>query len=610
MTNSEELTMSSTNNEILSKIGLEEDMYKVYLAVYSMGSVATIGQISLITGLDLLKVSKVVEDLINLGFLKKVEGLMPRYIALHSHLLSTVEFDKNFRYEMLNLRFQIEKDLEGALQDTLSSLKEYTEKYTSKFNEVVETLYGSFIEEKATLEKSVTETFETLDKLLLETQQQYTNVFTQIVRNYFLEEHAPLLKLRNQIIGDLDDHVDGHEEKLLKSQPEAEQVFTDFKDCLNASKEQFQQTIDRIVTANEAKFLSIIEEIRRLYNEAVIKTADFTEAQKAFDEKTDALKDMLILDNDKFKRDVKQDLVESVDTTTATLSENLVNVLQETVEHCKSTTEALKEELMTSVSQFQSDEVEKSLDEYIQKLEDRFAHIITSSKEKIGESAKIIETMLSDSMKQLETSLNESITALDADISNFLIEKRAYYKQRIASSKQAISEKIEAAVHLVEETEKTLNKIVDDSKFIKLPGYQRTFTVQGESNAINYARDMILRTKSTITIITPTLSPELLGTAKNVSSRTRLIFVTDIDLNRFGNSIKELMAKGNIRFKQYDRQDYWAVLRDREEVLFGPQVEKEGDEFVAILSEHEGTVQIFEQFMNSQFVGRSKEVLL
>jgi hypothetical protein len=475
---------------------------------------------------------------------------------------------------------------------------------------VVETLYGSFIEEKATLEKSVTETFETLDKLLIETQQQYTNVFTQIVRNYFLEEHAPLLKLRNQIIGDLDDHVDAHEEKLLKSQPEAEKVFTDFKDCLNASKVQFQQTIDRIVTANEAKFLSIIEEIRRLYNEAVIKTADFTEAQKTFDEKTDALKDMLILDNDKFKRDVKQDLVESVDITTANLSENLVNVLKETVEHCKSTTAALKEELMTSVSQFQSEEVEKSLDDYIQKLEDRFAHIIGSSKEKIGESAKIIEGMLSDSMKQLETSLNESITALDADISQFLIEKRAYYKQRIASSKQAISEKIEAAVYLVEETEKTLNKIVDDSKFIKLPGYQRTFTVAGESNAINYARDMILRTKSTITIVTPTLSPELLSTAKNVSSRTRLIFVTDIDLNRFGNSIKELMAKGNIRFKQYDRQDYWAVLRDREEVLFGPQVEKEDDEFVAILSEHEGTVQIFEQFMNSQFVGRSKEVLL
>lgn len=602
--------MSSVNSEILSKIGLEEEQYKVYLAVYSMGSVATIGQISLITGLDLLKVSKVVEDLINLGFLKKVEGLMPRYIALHSHLLSTVEFDKNFRYEMLNLRFQIEKDLEGALKDTLSSLKEYTEKYTSKFTEAIESFYGSFLEEKATLEKRVSETFVSLDELLMETKQQYSNVFTQIVRNYFLEEHAPLLKLRNHILSELDSHVETHEEKLLESQPETEQVFSDYKDCLNTSKEQFQQTIERIVTANEAKFLSIIEEIRRLYHEAVIKTDEFTQAQKDFDEKTTALKDTLILDNDMFKRDVKKDLAETVDTTTANLSENLANVLQETVEHCKSTTSSLKEELMTSISQFQSDEIEKSLDDYIQKLEDRFSHIIGSSKEKIKGSAKIIETMLSDSMKQLETSLNESITSLDADISNFLIEKRAYYKQRISSSKQTISEKIEAAVFLVEETEKVLNQIVDDSKFIKLPGYQRTHTIQGQMNVINYARDMILRTKSTITLVTPTLTPELLGTAKNVSSRTRLIFVTDIDLARFGDTIKELIGKGNIRFKQYDRKDYWAVLRDREEVLFGPEVEAEGDEFVAILSDHEGTVQIFEQFMNSQFVGRSKEVLL
>jgi exonuclease VII large subunit len=575
-----------------------------------MGSATTIGQISLITGLDLLKVSKVVEDLINLGFLKKVEGLMPRYVALHSQLLSTVEFDKNFRYEMLNLRFQIEKDLEEALRDTLSSLKEYTEKYTSKFTEAIESFYGSFLQEKESLERSISQIFSSFDELITETKQQYSTIFTNLVRNYFLEEHGPLIKLRNQIFSELDNQVQIHEEKLLKSQPETEEVFDSYKDCLHTSKKQFQQTIERIVTSNEAKFLSIIEEIRRLYNESIIKTDEFAQAQKEFDEKTNNLKDTLILDNDMFKRDVKKDLVETVDSTTSNLSEKLINVLQDSVEHYKSTTAALKDELMKSVAQFQSEEIEKSLDDYTQKLEDRFSKIVDTSKEKIQESSQIIEQMLSDSMKQLETSLNESVTSLDADVTNFLNEKQVYYKERMADSKQKISEKIEASVHLLEATEKMLNKIVDDSKFIKLPGYQRTFTIQGEKNAINYARDMILRTKSTITLVTPTLSPELLGTAKNASSRTRIIFVTDIDLTRYGDSIKELIAKGNIRFKQYDRQDYWAILRDREEVLFGPQVEKEDDEFVAILSEHEGTVQIFEQFMNSQFVGRSKDVLL
>ncbi len=601
--------MSSNNSEILSKI-LDEEQYEVYLSVYSMGSVASIGQISLITGLDLLKVSKVVEDLINLGLLKKVEGLMPRYIALHSHLLSTVEIDKNFRYEMLNLRFQIEKDLEEALRDTLSSLKEYTEKYTSKFTEAIELFYGSFLQEKESLERSISQIFSSFDELITETKQQYSTIFTNIVRNYFLEEHGPLIKLRNHIFSELDTQVQIHEEKLLKSQPETEEVFDSYKDCLNTSKNQFQQIIERIVTSNEAKFLSIIEEIRRLYNESIIQTDEFTQAQKEFDEKTNTLKDTLILDNDLFKRDVKKDLVETVDSTTSNLSEKLLNVLQDSVEHYKSTTAALKDELMKSVAQFQSEEIEKSLDDYTQKLEDRFSKIVDASKEKIQESSQIIEKLLSDSMKQLETSLNESVTSLDSDVNNFLREKQTYYKEKMAVSKQKISEKIEASVYLLEETEKMLNKIVDDSKFIKLPGYQRTFTIQGEKNAINYARDMILRTKSTITLVTPTLSPELLGTAKNASSRTRLIFVTDIDLTRYGDSIKELIAKGNIRFKQYDRQDYWAVLRDREEVLFGPQVEKEGDEFVAILSEHEGTVHIFEQFMNSQFLGRSKDVLL
>ena len=600
--------MSTINNEILSKMGLDEEQYQVYLAIYSMGSASAIGQVSLITGFDLLKVSKVVEDLINLGFLKKVEGLIPRYIALQSQLLSTVEFDRNFRYEMLNLRFQIEKDLEGALQDTLSSLKEFTEKYTSKFTLAIENFYGSYLKEKETLEKSISSTFSNLDNLIIETKEQYSNIFVQIIRNYFLDENAPLLKLRNHIISELDNHVETHEEKLLKSQPDTEDIFLNYKDCLNTSKEQFQNTISQIVTANEAKFLSIIEEIRRLYTEAVIKTDEFTQAEKDFDEKTNNLKDTLILDNDMFKRDVKRDLTETVDSTTANLSEKLVNVLHETVEHCKSTTAELKEELMTSVSQFQSDEIEKSLDDYTQKLEDRFSHIIASSREKIQETSKIVETMLSDSMKQLETSLNESITSLDTDISKFLIEKRAYYKQRISSSKQAINEKIEASVYLVEETEKVLNKIVDDSKFIRIPGYQKIFTVEGKTNALNYARDMILRTKSNITVATPTLTRELLGTAKNASTRIRIVFVADIDLQEYGDVIKELIARGNIRFKQYALKDYWAVVRDREEVLFGPEAPE--DEFVCILSEDEGIVQIFDQFINAQVLGRSKEVLL
>ena len=50
------------------------------------------------------------------------------------------------------------------------------------------------------------------------------------------------------------------------------------------------------------------------------------------------------------------------------------------------------------------------------------------------------------------------------------------------------------------------------------------------------------------------------------------------------------------------------MVRDREEVLFGPEAPE--DEFVCILSEDEGIMQIFDQFINAQVLGRSKEVLL
>ena len=71
--------------EIINILGLTEEQGKTYLALLSLGT-ATLGQISLLSGLDYIQTQEALKLLIGSNLVKRIAGKVGRYVALEPFL--------------------------------------------------------------------------------------------------------------------------------------------------------------------------------------------------------------------------------------------------------------------------------------------------------------------------------------------------------------------------------------------------------------------------------------------------------------------------------------------------------------------------------------------
>ena len=83
--------------EIIPILGLaDDDQGKVYLSLLSLGT-ATLGQISILSGLDYLKTQEALQVLVGSKLVKRIPGKVGRYIALEPFLKSFYPADPTKR---------------------------------------------------------------------------------------------------------------------------------------------------------------------------------------------------------------------------------------------------------------------------------------------------------------------------------------------------------------------------------------------------------------------------------------------------------------------------------------------------------------------------------
>lgn len=126
--------------EIIPILGLaDDDQGKVYLSLLSLGT-ATLGQISLLSGLDYIKTQEALQVLVGSKLVKRVPEKVGRYIALEPFLKSfLLAYDPitllNIRNESKNV-FQLQASgIEGKLIEIEEAFKNRTAKLENDFSE-------------------------------------------------------------------------------------------------------------------------------------------------------------------------------------------------------------------------------------------------------------------------------------------------------------------------------------------------------------------------------------------------------------------------------------------------------------------------------------------
>ncbi|TET30797.1 MAG: hypothetical protein E3J70_03690 [Candidatus Heimdallarchaeota archaeon] len=180
-------------------------------------------------------------------------------------------------------------------------------------------------------------------------------------------------------------------------------------------------------------------------------------------------------------------------------------------------------------------------------------------------------------------------------------------KDSFSTSSNEISSRLAGIIYKVNETKTYLQEITDSVDQILPVPRPHSVIVYGNQNSMVSIYDMLLRTKSTCTVVVPTIDQYLVDLlVKQVSKRVRIRILADIDPFRDEALIATLKEQGNITIWQYTMRDFYAVTRDGAEVLLAP-VAREG-ELTSFVTEQDALVRAIQQIINASFMARSKEI--
>ncbi|MFX1298112.1 MAG: hypothetical protein ACFFD2_25080, partial [Promethearchaeota archaeon] len=135
-----------------------------------------------------------------------------------------------------------------------------------------------------------------------------------------------------------------------------------------------------------------------------------------------------------------------------------------------------------------------------------------------------------------------------------------------------------------------------------------TWPIVTRKAIVEYVKDMLVRTKSTVSVIVPSFDDLPFDALMGTPSTRRVIVATKI-LATQRDRVQKMLDKGNIQIRQRPESDIFACARDGEEILIAPIYEGiQPEEFVAIVSMQDGFAKQFHELMGPMWMSRAQKI--
>ncbi|WP_457558442.1 hypothetical protein [Candidatus Harpocratesius sp.] len=266
---------------------------------------------------------------------------------------------------------------------------------------------------------------------------------------------------------------------------------------------------------------------------------------------------------------------------------------------------------INKVQQEQIDNHITKFKEIIQTLDKKQKNDIDSQISLVTEEFNKLENDLHVLLEKRKADYQEKLNNLKTDLIKTIHENIQDTKDAIADFTLNFMNSIDEAVEIAEEDVDELSAISEASRKVPSLGRSATWHVFGTQALIESIIASMKRTKSTITIITPTVEPKVLEALSQVAyekKSARFLYTTNWDLGKYGPIVEKMKVFGNIQFRNLKgANDFYALARDGEEIVLCPKAKDEKD-LIAIVSILEGYAQIFGSFIYPIFQANSRPI--
>jgi hypothetical protein len=492
---------------------------------------------------------------------------------------------------------EVESELTNLLTEAVNGYTETINNYKKASKEIIET-------EKDKIDDVVLKLAETIgnDIDLLAKES------ASLKENIDLIASAGLMRKPDPAV------VQQAKESADKIDAVSKKIKSAYDDALNVYKKGIIEGIQALIKTNDSELAKQLKDGSSKIKALKTKFSTKWNAIAKQNEKdiTDSLKDVFKEINPKITKLSKESLnniQKHVDTLKAKHTEILVplrDVIFADLEDCLEnlfldTTKRLR---------LHNDSNNKALDTIRYLTDDMKFAFKSQVQEELNKPKTIASEMISEYTGTLDaylTTLNRDQTATLDTIGSAAEEFLTNLKDSYTTSSNEISNRLAAIIYKVNETKTYLQEITNSvDQIIPVPK-PHSMIIYGNQNSMTAISDMLIRTKSTCTIVIPTITQEIVDLlTKQISKRVRIRVLADIDPFRDENLIAAMKEQGNITIWAYPMRDFYAVTRDGAEVLLAP-VTREG-ELTSFLTEQDALVRAIQQIINASFMARSKEV--
>ncbi len=276
------MSLKDFTKEVFTRYGFTEDNINIYL-VYLRVPRATPSEVYMTLveeheGLQYDTVLEITNWLVEKGFLKRVEGIIDRYIPLQPFFELFTNESENFRNEIARIKDTILADqsdrfenLEaiqnksiGEVENAVDTqIKNFFEDSDSKNNTKKNRIDGAttrFTETSKTLERNIHTIMDTLNSNLKNISETIVNKneteitttkddLTSLISKLLLDFSSRVENLEKELKMDLDEHVERHKNIANQLKPKMEQIL-----------EKYLERMDKVVTDLKAKISNLLKE--------------------------------------------------------------------------------------------------------------------------------------------------------------------------------------------------------------------------------------------------------------------------------------------------------------------------------------------------------------
>jgi len=276
------MSLKDFTKEVFTRYGFTEDHINIYL-VYLRVPRATPSEVFMTLvdeheGLQYETVLEITNWLVEKGFLKRVEGIIDRYIPLEPYFELFTNETENFRNEIARIKDTILTDqsdrfekLEaiqnksiGEVENAVDTqIKTFFEDSDSKNNSKKNRIDGAttrFTETNKALERNIHTIMDTLNsnlKNISETivnknETEITNTkddLTSLISKLLLDFSSRVENLEKELKMDLDEHVERHKNTANQLKPKMEQIL-----------EKYLERMDKVIADLKSKISNLLKE--------------------------------------------------------------------------------------------------------------------------------------------------------------------------------------------------------------------------------------------------------------------------------------------------------------------------------------------------------------